>query len=132
MGITSLDTTILEVFKFITSNFLYFVFERKKEDDNLTINILNEEYIDLQNIINQDNFIFINHIALLDEQNLKMIIADKYKLENINLEITSLEEDNLESTIKEVDILYNYYNLGKANLNYTDILSYLTILNMDI
>ena len=128
----TLDTTILEVFKFITSNFLYFVFERKKEDDNLTINILNEEYIDLQNIINQDNFIFINHIALLDEQNLKMIIADKYKLENINLEITSLEEDNLESTIKEVDILYNYYNLGKANLNYTDILSYLTILNMDI
>ena len=61
-----------------------------------------------------------------------MIIADKYKLENINLEITSLEEDNLESTIKEVDILYNYYNLGKANLNYTDILNYLTILNMDI
>lgn len=128
----TLDTTILEVFKFITSNFLYFVSERKKEDDNLTINILNEEYIDLQNIINQDNFIFINHIALLDEQNLKMIIADKYKLENINLEITSLEDDNLENTIKEVDILYNYYNLGKANLNYTNILSYLTILNMDI
>ena len=128
----TLDTTILEVFKFITSNFLYFVSERKKEDDNLTINILNEEYIDLQNIINQDNFIFINHIALLDEQNLKMIIADKYKLENINLEITSLEDDNLETTIKEVDILYNYYNLGKAHLNYTDILSYLTILNMDI
>lgn len=124
------DSSILEVFKFITSNFLYFVTKRKEEEDNLTINMLNEEYLDLQNIIHRDNFIFINHLALLDEQNLEMVITDKYKLENINLEMTDLEENNLENTIKDVDILYNYLCLQKANLKISDIANYLTILNL--
>lgn len=128
----NLDSTILEVFRFITSNFLYFVTERKKEDDSLTINMLNEEYLNLQSIINRDNFIFINHIALLDEQNLEMVITDKYKLENINLEMTDLEPDNLESTIKDVDLLFNYLNIKKANLELDDITNYLNLLNMDI
>ena len=128
----NLDSTILEVFRFITSNFLYFVTERKKEDDALTINMLNEEYLNLQSIINRDNFIFINHIALLDEQNLEMVITDKYKLENINLEMTDLEPDNLESTIKDVDLLFNYLNIKKANLELDDITNYLNLLNMDI
>ena len=128
----NLDSTILEVFRFITSNFLYFVTERKKEDDALTINMLNEEYLNLQSIINRDNFIFINHIALLDEQNLEMVITDKYKLENINLEMTDLEPDNLESTIKDVDLLFNYLNIKKANLELEDITNYLNLLNMDI
>ena len=94
--------------------------------------MLNEEYLNLQGIINRDNFIFINHIALLDEQNLEMVITDKYKLENINLEMTDLEPDNLESTIKDVDLLFNYLNIKKANLELDDITNYLNLLNMDI
>lgn len=94
--------------------------------------MLNEEYLNLQSIINRDNFIFINHIALLDEQNLEMVITDKYKLENINLEMTDLEPDNLESTIKDVDLLFNYLNIKKANLELDDITNYLNLLNMDI
>ena len=94
--------------------------------------MLNEEYLNLQGIINSDNFIFINHIALLDEQNLEMVITDKYKLENINLEMTDSEPDNLESTIKDVDLLFNYLNIKKANLELDDITNYLNLLNMDI
>ena len=57
---------------------------------------------------------------------------NKYKLENINLEMTDLEPDNLESTIKDVDLLFNYLNIKKANLELDDITNYLNLLNMDI
>lgn len=125
------DSSIKEVFKYISSNFLYFVSERKKEDENLDINNLNDEFIELQNILNKNNFVFIDNIALLDEQNIDMIITDKYNLESIKLTKEDLDINTLENTMNDILTLINYENIKMSNLSLKDIEVYLEMQNIN-
>lgn len=125
------DSSIKEVFKYISSNFLYFVSERKKEDENLNINNLNDEFIELQNILNKNNFVFIDNIALLDEQNIDMIITDKYNLESIKLTKEDLDINTLENTMNDILTLINYENIKMSNLSLKDIEVYLEMQNIN-
>lgn len=126
----SLDTSILNIFKFITSNYLYFISRSKEIDDSVSISTLNEKYKELQEIIDSHNFIFLDHIALLDEQNIKMVIADKCKLESVNITMDDLEKDNVETIRSEMEFLENWYYINTTNLSVSEISSYLDLLQM--
>ena len=100
-------------------------------DENLNINNLNDEFIELQNILNKNNFVFIDNIALLDEQNIDMIITDKYNLESIKLTKEDLDINTLENTMNDILTLINYENIKMSNLSLKDIEVYLEMQNIN-
>jgi hypothetical protein len=119
------DSSILEVLKLICSNYLYYVSETLKLDEDQSINDITDKYNKLKDFVNYNNFYILNNIALLDERQMKELIVNKYQLENITLAIDNLLEDNIDNTIKDVKTLLNYEYLLESKINLEDINLYL-------
>ncbi len=117
----SQDSSILEVFKLICSNYLYFVNKTEENNEELQILNIDEDYEELKEFINNSVFNLINNIALLEEKQMKQIIIDKYKLENITLTIDSLLPDSIDTTIEEIKNLINYEDVIASGINLDDI-----------
>ena len=121
----SQDSTVLEVLKLISSNYIYFVTKTKQLDENANINDITKQYNILKDEVNNHNYTLLNNIALLDEKQMKQIIVDKYNLENIEITIDSLEKDNIEKTIDNLEKLINYENIISSGIKLEDIKLYL-------
>jgi len=119
------DSTILDILKLITSNYLYFVNKTFELDESQNIKNITDSFGKLKNYVNYNEFIFIDNIALLDEKQMKELITNKYKLEHINLSIDSLVTDNIDKTIDDIKKLINYEYIMKSGLNIDDISLYL-------
>lgn len=118
----SKDANVYEVFRFIVSNYLYFVAQTKPLEENIDINTINDRYNALKNeVYNKDNYALINNLALLDEKQIKQIIVDKYNLENITLSIEILEKDNLEKTLADINSLIDYEYFTRSGIKLDDI-----------
>lgn len=119
------DSTIIEVLKLITSNYLYFVYKTKELDENRDISIINAEFNKLKDYVNNNDFTLLNNIALLDEKQMKQLIVDKYNLGNIKLTIDGLLSDNIDKTIADIKNLINYEDIINSGINIDDISLYL-------
>ena len=116
------DSSVLEVLKFVASNYLYFVERTKELEDGSDISEINNRYTTLKNeIYNKNDYMLLSNLALLDERQIKQIIADKYNLENISISMEALNPDNIEKTIADVKMLINYEYFKESGLNIEDI-----------
>ncbi len=118
------DSSILDVLRLISSNYLYFVstYIKNKTSDLETIN---KEFEELREDINYKEFTMINSIALLDDKPMKEVISSRYKLEGINIPEESLEENTITSTMNDINELIRYENIKTSTLNLDDIELYL-------
>jgi len=123
----SKDSTVLEILKFISSNYLYFVKHTKEMDENLTINDITDKYNMLKEDVSNNKFTLLNNLVLLDEKQMKQIIVDRYNLENITLTIESLQGDNVEKTIQDIILLINYEDLMMSQIDLDDVKFYLEV-----
>ena len=122
----SKDSTVYDVLKFIASNYLYFVDRTKALEDGSDINAINDKFEELKHKIYMiGDYMLINNLALLDERQIKQIIADRYKLENINLSEEVLQVGNLEKTIADIRALIDYEYFKISGINIDDIDLYL-------
>lgn len=121
----SQDSTVLEVLKLISANYLYFVERTFANDESLNINDVTKTFDELKEYINNNNFVLLNNIALLDEKQMKQLISDKYNLGNIKLSTDSLLDENIERTISDIRLLINYEDIVKSGINIDDISLYL-------
>ena len=121
----SKDSSVLEVFKVISSNYLYFVEKTKSLEDGSTISQISDKFEELKSDINNNQFTLINNLALLDEKQMKEIIADKYNLEGVKLTIDALQKDNVEKTMKDIKMLMDYEDVIASGINLDDIKLYL-------
>lgn len=119
------DSTIIEVLRLITSNYLYFVQKTKELDENQDINNINDEFNKLKDYVNNNDFILLNNIALLDEKQMKQLIVDKYNLGHIKLTIDSLLADTVDKTISDIENLINYEDIINSGISIDDISLYL-------
>ena len=123
----SKDSTVLEILKFVSSNYLYFIDKTKELDDSQTINVLNEKFDNLKHEVNYYNYSLINNIALLNERQIKEIIVDKYNLEKITITLEMLQKENVAKTISDIESLINYDNLITSGIDLEDIQLYLEV-----
>ena len=121
----SKDSTVLEILKFVSSNYLYFVERTKELDESLSISEISDKFDMLKDEVNNYEYSLINNIALLNERQIKEIIVNKYNLENISLTLEMLEKDNVEKTISDIKSLINYEDLISSGINLDDIKLYL-------
>ena len=116
------DTNVYEVFRFIVSNYLYFVTQTLAHEEGAEISAVNDKYTTLKDeVYGKDNYVLINNLPLLDERQIKEIIVDKYNLENITLSIEVLEEGNLEKTLNDINGLINYEYFTRSGIKVEDI-----------
>ena len=118
------DSSVIDVLKLIISNYLYFVEETFKLDENQDINDITDKFENLKNYVNNNHFVLLNNVALLDEKQMKQLIVDKYNLGQINLTIDNLVDDNLEKTIADIKQLIDYENIINSGINVDDIALY--------
>lgn len=121
----SKDSTVLEILKFVSSNYLYFIDKTRELDESETINSINDKFDNLKHEVNNYNYSLINNIALLNERQIKEIIVNKYNLENITITLEMLQKENVEKTISDIESLINYDNLVTSGINLEDIRLYL-------
>ncbi len=119
------DSTIIEVLRLISSNYLYFVSKTCELDENQSINIINDNFNELKNYVNNNDFTLLNNVALLDEKQMKQLIVDKYNLGRIKLTIDNLLDDNIDRTISDINNLIDYENIINSGLNIDDVAMYL-------
>ncbi len=79
------DSTILEVLEAVAGNYLYFVTETKKKEEDVSVKDLSDKFEQLKKGLFTHKFIILSNIALLQEKDIKMILVDKYKLKKINI-----------------------------------------------
>ena len=72
-------------------------------------------------VFTRDNYVLLKNLPLLDEKQIKQIIADKYSLENINISMDALTEDNIEKTMKDIKMLIDYEYFMASKLSLSDI-----------
>jgi hypothetical protein len=110
--------SIYDVLKLASCDYNYFAKLCKEQDENVTINTINDKLFELRSFIIKDHFNIINNIKVVSNLNIAQIIADRYKLANLNITEDSISLDNIESTMDKVSTLITYYDLTKAALNY--------------
>lgn len=116
------DSSVLDILKFISSHYLYFVNRTKELEDGSDIEEINKRYMELKNITyNKNDYMLLSNLALLDERQIKQIIADKYNLENISLSMDALTSDNIEKTISDINSFINYEYFKETKLDTLDI-----------
>lgn len=125
------DSTIYDVLKLITSNYIYFVKKTLELDENRSISSITDTFNELKNYINNNNFALLNSIALLDEKQMKELIINKYNLENITLTTDSLLSDNIDKTISDIKMLMNSENIKMSGINLDDIYLYIEYSKMN-
>ena len=118
------DSSVNTIFKFITSNYLYFVYEYKKHDENIPLADITNNFEKLKKSLEYIDFSLLNHLALLDEKEIKYLIVNKYNLNDFNLKPELLEPENLEKVIDDIQGLINYEYLSISSLDINDIRFY--------
>ena len=119
------DSTILEVLRLVSSNYLYYVKKALEQDENLNITLITEEFETLRNYVNDNEFILLDNIALLDEKPMKQLIVEKYNLGKVNLTTDMLLDDSIEKTLLDLNSILNYENVVTAGIDLNDIRLYL-------
>ena len=75
----------------------------------------------LLDFINQPYKVMLNNIKLVEEPEITSIIANRYKILNINIEKEHLEPENIESLIEDIGKIVNYHNINRSGLDLDDI-----------
>ncbi len=119
------DSSILDVLKLVVSNYIYFVNKTIEVDESLSISSITDKYNELKDYVNNNSFILLENIALLDEKQMKELISNKYNLQNITISVDSLMNDNIDKTIEDLKTLINYENIVLSGLSIDDITLYL-------
>ena len=125
-------STVANALELVSLNYLYFVKKIKEHTEGIDLENINKEYEELKHIVNSNNFALINKILLLDEYQLKQVIADKYVLDGVKLTTEQLEEGNIDKTINDIKILINYENILRSGLKLEDVKMYFDVKDLKI
>jgi len=128
----SVDISISDALKMVSSNYLYFVAILKENDATKNIKEITKKHQDLAYFMNSFSFTLLNNIHLLEEKNISEIISNRYKLLSVSLEISDLEVNNLKNMKDDINDLIFADNLTKTKLNVEDIEFYLEMKKLKI
>lgn len=115
------NSTIYNVLKF-ASQFSTYVTECSiKHNPSITQEEIEQNILDLREFLNNPYNIIIKNITIMEEKNISIIISDRYKLLNFNIEKEDINPDNLDNLIDILRKIKNYYYIQKSEINLDDM-----------
>ena len=115
------DSSIFTIFSLVSGNYLYFINRVLENIDGINIFDADRMFKELNEEIVSNNFILLNNTALLDEKQMKELIVDRYRLDNINITTAALEKENIEVTMDDVRTMLIYENIVRSGIKFEDI-----------
>ncbi len=115
------DSSILKVFNLISGNYLYFLNRVLENVDGISVDEVDRLFEELNTEIISSNFYLLDNTALLDEKQMKELIVDRYRLDNINITTAALEKENIEGTMEDIKTLLKYENMVRSGIKFEDI-----------
>lgn len=130
-GYMNNKSKIIDAFKFAISYYEYFIKLSKKNDEDITIDEINDNLKELEMFVRSPYNMFINNLEILGGYDVALIVLDRYKLENINITKEDIEKDALDTAIKNISLLCNYYKIAKLEkIDLSKIIEYYKINNL--
>lgn len=115
------NSTILDILYFASSFYKFLVDTIIKQNKDITPKEIDDVIAQLKKYIRNPYFTIINNIKMSEEKDIALIIKDRYKLLNFNIEKEDLNEDNLENLLNELQKINISNNIKKAGLNVNSI-----------
>ena len=111
------DSTIFDVLYF-SSKFTNYLTECIiNNNKTITQPEIDELINELREFLSNPYIIIIKNITILEDKNIPMIISDRYKLLNFNIEKEDIIESNIDTLISGLQKIKNYYNFQKAGID---------------
>lgn len=118
---TNSDTTIFDILNISLTSYSYLIKVFKINNEDLSDFDLDLEINKYIKFVRETRFTILNHIKLDSNDDIDLIIIDKYNLLGLDLSKDSLKND-LDNLILNSSIILNYYSIRKINLDNIDYL----------
>lgn len=115
------NSTILDILYFASSFYKFLVDAIIRQNKDITSTEIEDVIKELKNYIKFPYFTIINNIKMVEEKDIALIIKDRYKLLNFNIEKEDLQEENLENLLNELQKINISNNIKNAGLNIEEI-----------
>ena len=115
------SSTIYDVLNLANSYYVYLTSCIIKEFKNIQPDEIAQEIKSLDNFLNNPYNTIINHTLITDEDDLSIIIKDRYKLLKFTVEKEDLGTNNISSLISKLENIQMAINMKKANIKVEDI-----------
>lgn len=115
------DSTIYEVLELANSYYNYLTKIIIENNNTISQDKIDELIIGLDEFLKNPYNNIINNITILEENDIAMIIKDRYKLLNFNIEKEDFSVKNVNNLINTLEHIVIAYNLKKSNLKIQDI-----------
>lgn len=115
------DSTIYETLELANSYYSYLTKCIIEENNTITPEKIDEQINELDRFLKNPYNNIISNLTILEEENIAIVIKDRYKLLDFNIEKEDLSEKNIDKLISVLESLVIDYNLEQANLKIQDI-----------
>lgn len=123
------DSSIYDALLISISNYEYLVERTKELDEKISKDKISTQIQNLKEFLVYPYSTLMNNISIKEEKNIPMIISDRYKLLNVNLEQEVLENtDSIDSLIRDCNILIYGQIFKNIKLNMKDVEFYLQVI----
>lgn len=115
-------SSVYDVFKFVLSYKGYLRKCIKSLDENVTINFVKQNVKEFEKFLNNPTLNVLKNVKFLTDTDVAVVIADHYKLLNIDIDREDIEEENIDTMMKNLNIIINNYYLENTGLDIDFIL----------
>ena len=115
------ETSYYDALKLTSYNFVYFVKLLSKENEEITLENIDNHLNELNSFLYDYNSDIINNITIAEDKNISKIISDMYKLNSIIVDETKITAEQIKRFIENVDKLLIYYDIYTLMINLKEI-----------
>ena len=115
------NSTIYEILELANSYYNYLTKIMIENDNKITQEKIDELIKELDEFLKSPYNNIINNVTILEENDIAMIIKDRYKLLNFNIEKEDFSAKNTNNLIKTLENIIIARNIEKVNLKIQNI-----------
>lgn len=115
------NSTLFDVLVLASSYYIFLYKCIKDNNSNLSEDEIDEKIKGLYEYLKMPGNSFINAINFLDEKDMAMIIKDKYRLLNFNIEIEDLKIEGIDELVNSIDKIKRSFCIEKNGLKIENI-----------
>ena len=115
------NSTIYEILELANSYYNYLTQIMIENDNKITQEKMDELIKELDEFLKSPYNNIINNVTILEENDIAMIIKDRYKLLNFNIEKEDFSTKNTNNLIKTLENIIIARNIEKVNLKIQNI-----------